>query len=91
MSELNKWSVAFATLLCAVVLYLHTSHKVDSMKERVKTCHTILYSVYGEVQTAECVDNFNIGYDNGIVSYSQDGLTIYVRPDLLAVKEHTHE
>ena len=86
----------FGIGVCSIVVLafagviLLTSNAITSANDRkASTCNTIIYSVYGEVQTAECVDSLSVGSD--IVSYSQDGLTIYVRPDLLAVKEHTHE
>ena len=83
-------TIGVLTIIVGAMIGLVSSVDYFLREDTVKTdtCHTIIYSVYGEVETAECVDNLNVG---DIVSYDQDGLTIYIKPDLLAVREHTHE
>jgi hypothetical protein len=88
---MSKTIIGVCFTVCVVCALCITTLVVIGSEVAPQKFHSLVYTVYGEIQTAECVDDFHVHSENGYISYSEDGLTLYIKPDMLAVKEHTHE
>ena len=76
--------------LCFIFIWLFPM-VVSSHSERQSRCNTITYSVGNTITEIDCVSNLYYHSDADSHSFIKDNVKVYIRPDVLIVKEHTHE
>ena len=94
MNDKTFWGGCVALCIISALLSVTIVSTIKSVYEDIyktdsSNCNSLVYAVYGNVETVEHAENLSVVAGN--VSYENDGITFYIKPDMLAVKEHTHE
>lgn len=84
MKEL--FGALIAVLVVAIIVLIKSAIADD-----VNVCHTIVYSLYGEMTEIECVDDLRSYPSNTYVRFYKDDVCVLIRPDAILIKEHTHD
>ena len=73
--------ILISVLLVSCLLCINNNYKTK--------CYSIIYTIYGVVESEEHVHNLRIL--DGNAKYELNDIVFYIKPDMIAVDEHTHE